>query len=39
MDEKIKFQSGVFMKEVLRQLTRKRQRAWQHAANENSDVD
>jgi hypothetical protein len=39
MDEKIKFQCGVFMKEVLRQLTRKRHRTSQHAANENSDVD
>jgi anti-anti-sigma regulatory factor len=37
MNEKIKFHCGVFMKEVLRQLARKRQRMSQHAANENSD--
>jgi hypothetical protein len=39
MNEKIQFHSGVFMKEVLKQLARKRQRTSQHAANENSDVD
>jgi anti-anti-sigma regulatory factor len=36
MSEKIKFQSGVFMKEVLRQLARKRQRMSEHPANESS---
>jgi hypothetical protein len=39
MNEKIKFHCGVFMKEVLRQLARKRQRTSPPAANENSGVD
>jgi hypothetical protein len=39
MHEKINFQCGVFMKEVLRQLARKRQNTSQHAANENSDMN
>lgn len=39
MNEKIKFQCGVFMKEVLRQLTRKQQRTSPDSANENSDPD
>ena len=39
MNDKIQFQCGVYMKEVLRQLARKRQRTSQHAANENSDMD
>lgn len=39
MNDKIQFQCGVYMKEVLRQLARKRQRTSQHAANENSDID
>ena len=38
MNEKVKFQCGVFMKEVLRQLARRPQRP-SHAANENADVD
>jgi hypothetical protein len=39
MNEKTKFQCGVFMKEVLRQLARKRQNTPQHGANENPDMD
>jgi hypothetical protein len=39
MDEKIEFQCGVFMKEVIRQLARKRQRPSPPTANENSGVD
>lgn len=39
MNEKIKFQCGVFMKEVLRQLARKSRRTSQHAVNENSRLD
>ncbi len=39
MNEKIKFQCGVFMKEVLRQLARRHQTSSQHAENENSDGD
>ena len=37
--EKIKFQCGVFMKEVLRQLARRQQRTSPNAANEHSDQD
>jgi hypothetical protein len=39
MNEKTKFQCGVFMKEVLKQLARKRQNTSQHAGNENSGID
>jgi hypothetical protein len=39
MNEDITFRCGVFMKEVLRQLARKRQRTSQDAANENADSD
>ncbi|MFZ0588908.1 MAG: hypothetical protein WAM39_00350 [Bryobacteraceae bacterium] len=39
MNDKIQFQCGVYMKEVIRQLARKHQRTSQHAANENSDMD
>ena len=39
MNEKIEFQCGVFMKEVLKQLARKRQRTSEQAANENSSMD
>jgi hypothetical protein len=39
MNEAISFRCGVFMKEVLRQLARKRQRTSQDAANENADLD
>ncbi len=39
MNDKIQFQCGVFMKEVLKRLARKRQTTSQHPANENSDMD
>lgn len=39
MNEKIKLQCGVFMKEVIRQLARRHQTVSQHAENENSDLD
>ncbi|HEX4166508.1 MAG TPA: hypothetical protein VHZ55_13650 [Bryobacteraceae bacterium] len=39
MNQKIKLQCGVFMKEVIRQLAHKRQTMSPPAANENSDVD
>lgn len=39
MNEKIKFQCGVFMREVIRQLARKHQRTSADVANENSDLD
>ncbi len=39
MDEKIKFQCGVFMKEVIRQFARKRHRTSPPTANKNSGVD
>jgi hypothetical protein len=39
MNEKIEFQCGVFMKEVIRQLARKHQRTSANVANENSDLD
>ena len=39
MNEKIEFQCGVFMKEVLRQLARKRQKSSEHSATANSDAD
>jgi hypothetical protein len=38
MNEKITFECGVFVKEVLRHLARKSHRAPEHAANDNSDV-
>lgn len=39
MNEKIEFQCGVFMREVIRQLARKHQRTSADVANENSDLD
>lgn len=39
MNHKVKFQCGVFMKEVIRQLAHKRQTASPSVADENSDVD
>jgi hypothetical protein len=39
MNEKVQFQCGVFMKEVLRQLARKSQRSPQDAGNKTPDGD
>lgn len=39
MNESTEFQCGLFMKEVLRQLSRKQQRMSLHAADERSDGD
>ena len=39
MSEKVKFQCGVFMKEVLRQLARESQRRPQHAGDNRLDAD
>ena len=38
MNEKITFECGVFVKEVLRHLARQRHRAPEHAGNEKSDA-